>query len=46
LRDQLVIEYYKDSSVRDYMTERFGSETLEHLDKMFAIKLPRKILGD
>jgi radical SAM superfamily enzyme YgiQ (UPF0313 family) len=46
LRDQLVVEYYSDPSVRQYMTEKFGSKTLDHLDKMFAIKLPRKILGD
>jgi anaerobic magnesium-protoporphyrin IX monomethyl ester cyclase len=46
LRDKLVIEFYSDPEVKGYMLEKFGLKTLEHLDEMFSIKLPRKILGD
>jgi radical SAM superfamily enzyme YgiQ (UPF0313 family) len=46
LRDNLVVDYYRDDEVRSYMVDKFGKQTLEHLDEMFSIKLPRKILGD
>lgn len=46
LRDKLVIEYYKDPEVREDFQKKFGAQTMEHLDKMFSVKLPRKLLGD
>jgi anaerobic magnesium-protoporphyrin IX monomethyl ester cyclase len=46
LRDRLVVEYYSDPEIREDFIAKFGAKTMNHLDKMFSHRLPRKILGD
>ena len=45
-RDNAFNEYHKRKEYQDMIREKFGEETLEHINDMLKHRLKRKLLGD
>lgn len=45
-RDEAFIQYYSDTEYLNFMRQRFGNKTADHIIDMTRIRLKRKILGN